>query len=156
MKYIWYSLQKRKYPLCILGEEDLLSPVLYSSYDTPIGEPRESMWKGRQCLLCNKKFNTKQGRVLHERVHTGEKPYTCDYCGKAFAQKGNLKKHTESHTKQGQFYHWPHLRKPRILSPLCSLRVRNKVDLVPLACKDAVAQKGNLKKHTKSLAKHGR
>ena len=33
-----------------------------------------------------------------------------------------------------------HLRKPRVLSPLRSLRtcVRNEVDLVPLACKDDV------------------
>ena len=30
------------------------------------------------------------------------------------------------------------------------------MDLVPLACEDAVAQKGNLKKHTKSQDKHGR
>ena len=29
-----------------------------------------------------------------------------------------------------------HLRKPRVLSPLRSLRVRNEVDLVPLACED--------------------
>ena len=29
-----------------------------------------------------------------------------------------------------------YLRKPRVLSPLRSLRVRNEVDLVPLACKD--------------------
>ena len=27
-------------PMCISGEEDLLSLVLYSSYDTPIGERR--------------------------------------------------------------------------------------------------------------------
>ena len=29
-----------------------------------------------------------------------------------------------------------HLRKPRVLSPLRSLRVSNDVDLVPLACED--------------------
>ena len=29
-----------------------------------------------------------------------------------------------------------HLRKPMVLSPLRSLRVRNEVDLVPLACED--------------------
>ena len=29
-----------------------------------------------------------------------------------------------------------HLPKPRVLSPLRSLRVRNEVDLVPLACED--------------------
>ena len=29
-----------------------------------------------------------------------------------------------------------HLPKPRFISPLCSLRVRNEVDLVPLACKN--------------------
>ena len=29
-----------------------------------------------------------------------------------------------------------HLRKPRVLTPLRSLRVRNEVELVPLACED--------------------
>ena len=33
-----------------------------------------------------------------------------------------------------------HLRKPRILSPLRSLRVRNEVDLVPLTCEDLFGQ----------------
>ena len=28
------------------------------------------------------------------------------------------------------------LHKPRVLSPLCSLRVRDEIDLVPLACED--------------------
>ena len=31
-----------------------------------------------------------------------------------------------------------HLRKPTVLSPLRSLRVRNEVDLVPLACEDGL------------------
>ena len=33
-----------------------------------------------------------------------------------------------------------HLRKPRVLSPLRSLRVRNEVDLVPLVCEDVSIQ----------------
>ena len=39
----------------------------------------------------------------------------------------------------GRKYHIvgnPHLRKPRVLTPLRSLRVRNEVELVPLACED--------------------
>ena len=36
------------------------------------------------------------------------------------------------------WHRYVHLRKRRVLSPLRSLRVRNEVDLVPLACEDEV------------------
>lgn len=45
------------------------------------------------CLLCQKRFTSRQDLKRHVRTHTGERPYQCPLCPHRAALKGNIKKH---------------------------------------------------------------
>ncbi|UJR36167.1 hypothetical protein I4U23_028901 [Adineta vaga] len=49
------------------------------------------------CNVCSKNFSSASALQIHNRTHTGEKPYKCEVCGRAFTTKGNLKVHTGTH-----------------------------------------------------------
>lgn len=51
------------------------------------------------CSTCGKRFPKKQLLSVHERIHSGVKPYTCSTCGRAFRQQNHLNQHWRTHTE---------------------------------------------------------
>ncbi|XP_068231248.1 gastrula zinc finger protein XlCGF57.1-like [Palaemon carinicauda] len=55
------------------------------------------------CESCGKEFCQRYKLKRHMVVHSGEKPYRCDDCGKAFPYKSSFRSHLRMHTGEKPF-----------------------------------------------------
>lgn len=57
--------------------------------------------KPYKCDICGKRFGLEFNMKIHRRIHSGEKPYSCKYpgCNRGFNQKTNLAVHEKTHVR---------------------------------------------------------
>ena len=66
-----------------------------------------------QTATCSKRFTTSSYLAVHKRIHTGDKPFKCNVCGKPFSDRGNLVRHAKTHSNPVKPKKPPKRRMPR-------------------------------------------
>lgn len=60
-----------------------------------------------KCGYCGRTFKFLSQFIIHQRIHTGERPFKCPECGKGFSKNSNLNLHLKTHRKNNIYQKCP-------------------------------------------------
>uniref|UniRef100_A0A665SZW5 C2H2-type domain-containing protein n=1 Tax=Echeneis naucrates TaxID=173247 RepID=A0A665SZW5_ECHNA len=60
-----------------------------------------------KCGYCGRTFKFLSQFIIHQRIHTGERPFKCPECGKGFSKNSNLNLHLKTHKKSNIYQKCP-------------------------------------------------
>ncbi|CAH0403046.1 unnamed protein product [Chilo suppressalis] len=64
---------------------------------------RSKQIKRFECGMCGKRCSSQAMLIMHERVHTNERPFPCQLCHLRFKTKTHLRTHQLTHTREKKF-----------------------------------------------------